>query len=360
MVLPETYAIALLLAIFSLLCWGSWVNSYKMGRWRFELYYWDYALGALLATTLAAFTLGSLGFELGGGDGFVFLDDVMRASKRSIAYGLAAGAIFNLGNLLLVAATAVAGMSVAFPVGFGLGLVVGVVANYIVKPTGNATMLFSGAVLVAASAVLGALAHRGLSLIRSEQVIKAGKSKTIRPKTSWKGVVLALSGGVFLGLFSLPLDMSRVPDTGLGPYSAAVMFAAGVFISTFAFNLFFMNLPVRGEPLEMLEYFRGTVRQHLLSIAGGLVWGVGAVAFLLASSATGNTGVADLNAAPAPLLGAATTTAAVWGAPIIAALWGLLVWKEFRDGTSRERSLITVALVVFAAGLALISLAPGR
>jgi glucose uptake protein len=358
MILPSTYAMALLLAILSLVCWGSWANSYKLGRWRFELHYWDYALGALLAATVAAFTFGSLGFEFGGGDGFVFLDDLMRAAKRSIAYGLAAGAVFNLGNLLLVAATAVAGMSVAFPVGIGLALIVGVVCNYILKPAGNPTMLFSGAALVAAAVLLGVRAYRGLSLIRAEQVIKTGKSKTMKPKASWKGAVLALSSGLFLGTFSLLLDMSRATDIGLGPYAAGFVFIAGVFISTFAFNLFFMNLPVRGEPLEMLEYFRGTFRQHLFGIAGGIVWGIGTLSFLVASSATKNGGTLELNAAPAPLLGTAATTALGWGAPIVAALWGLLVWKEFQDAGSRERSFAAVALILFAAGLALVSIAP--
>jgi glucose uptake protein len=357
MVLPDTYAIALLLAVLSLVCWGSWANSYKLGRWRFELYYWDYALGALLAAIVAAFTLGSLGFEFGGGDGFMFRDDLMRAGKRSIAYGLAAGAIFNFGNLLLVAATAVAGMSVAFPVGIGLALIVGVVCNYILKPAGNPTMLFSGVALVAGAVVLGVCAYRGLSLIRAEEVIKAGKSKTLRLKASWKGAVLALASGVFLGTFSLLLDMSRATDIGLGPYAAGFVFIAGVFISTFAFNLLFMNLPVQGEPLEMLDYLRGTAKQHLLGLAGGIVWGIGTVSFLVASSAT-RSGGTELNAAPVPLLGTAAATALGWGAPIVAALWGLLVWKEFRDGGSREWSFAAVALVLFAAGLALVSLAP--
>jgi glucose uptake protein len=355
MVLPETYGIALLLAVLSLVCWGSWINTYKMARWRFELYYWDYALGALLAATVAAFTVGSLGFEFGGGDGFVFLDDLLRASKHSIAYGLMAGAIFNLGNLLLVASTAVAGMSVAFPVGLGTALIVSVILNFIVKPAGNPTMMFIGAGLVAAAVVLSVRAHKGLSLIRSEQVIKSGKSRTMKPKVSWKGIVLALAGAFFLGLYQLPLAMSRVPDTGMGPYAAAVIFCGGIFVSTFAFNLFFMNLPVRGEPLEMLEFFRSSAKQHTLGICGGIIWGAGTVCYLVASSAAAPT--PDPSGMPILLLGPATLSAVAWGTAIVAALWGLLAWKEFRDGTARERASAFVSLVVFASGLALVSLA---
>lgn len=156
MILPETYTAALLLAILSLICWGSWANSYKLaGKWRFELYYWDYAIGALLAVTVAAFTFGTLGF-----DGFLFTDDLMRAGKHNMLYGFITGGIFNLGNMLLVAAISVAGMSVAFPLGMGLALIIGVVWSYLVQPLGNPALLFGGAAIVLAAMVLASIAHR--------------------------------------------------------------------------------------------------------------------------------------------------------------------------------------------------------
>src|SRR5713226_3560198 len=155
MVLPQTYAAALLLTIVSMLCWGSWANTFKMaGKWRFELFYYDYALGVLIAAMIYALTFGNMGF-----DGFMFVDDLMHAGKRQIFYGLVAGGIFNLANMLLVAAISVAGLAVAFPVGIGLALVIGVIWNYILNPQGNPILLASGVALVVVAIVLDAMAY---------------------------------------------------------------------------------------------------------------------------------------------------------------------------------------------------------
>jgi glucose uptake protein len=359
MILPQTYLQALLLAIVSALCLGCWANFYKLtGKWRFELFYWDFALGALVAALIAAFTFGSLGFEFGGGDGFVFLDDLMRAGKRSIAYGLAAGVIFNLGNMLLVAAISVAGMSIAFPITFGLGLVIGVTWNYILKPQGNPTLLLAGAVLALAAVVADVLACRALSIAKATAVIKAGKTKSTKPKASWKGIILSLTGGVLMGCFLPLLDMCRTGDLGLGPYAAAVAFAAGMLVSTCGFNLFFMNLPVQGEPVELLAYFRSRMRHHLLGLAGGATWAAGTVISFIVSSATKGGGVAVLNSAAPPLFSPAAGFAFLQSAVVISALWGLFAWKELQGADSRIRILAVVALALFATGVALVSLAP--
>jgi glucose uptake protein len=355
MILPDTYISALLLAILSMICWGSWANSYKLtGKWRFELFYWDYAAGVLLAVVIAAFTFGSLGSER-----FSFMDDLLLVSaKRNIAYGFGAGVIFNLSNMLLVAAIAVGGMALAFPVGVGLAFIIGVIWNYLIKPQGNPALLFTGVGLMGAAIVLSALAYSTFGAAKAKALIKAGKTKsTAKPKTSWKGIVLSIAAGLLMGSFYPLVEMGKQGPTGLGPYAIGFVFAVGIFISTFPFNLFFMNLPVQGEPIEIFDYFKGTARQHLLGMLGGVVWATGTIASFVVASATKPVASAAPDAAAVPLLGPAITYALGQGATLISALWGLLVWKEFRGAGMHVRTLLTLMLLFFAAGLGLISVA---
>ena len=155
MIIPTTYGIALLLTIFTMLCWGSWANTFKMaGKWRFELFYYDYALGVLILAIVAGLTVGSMGSEMS------FFDNMMIAGNRKIALGLAAGVVFNLANMLLVAAIAIAGMAVAFPVGIGIALIVGVIWNYFLNPQGNPALLATGVTLVLGAIIVDALAYK--------------------------------------------------------------------------------------------------------------------------------------------------------------------------------------------------------
>ncbi len=343
MVLPHTYTAALLLTILSMLCWGSWANTYKLaGRWRFELYYFDYAAGVLAAAVVAAFTFGTLGY-----DGFLFMDDLMRAGRRNLAYGFAGGVVFNLANMLLVAAIAVAGLAVAFPVGIGLALVIGVIWNYAINPQGNPTLLFAGVGLVAAAIVTDAIAYRAHALAQARERIKAGLTRTTVPRVGWKGVLLSLASGVLMGSFYPLVELGKQGDWGLGPYAIAFVFALGVFSSTFVFNLFFMNVPVQGEPVEILDYLKGTLKQHLLGVAGGVIWATGTISNFVAASAPREVQV-----------GPAVSYAMGQGATLISALWGLLVWKEFRGTTGAVKALLGVMLILFAIGLTLVALAP--
>jgi glucose uptake protein len=343
MTLPSTYIAALLLTILTMLCWGSWANTLKLsGKWRFELFYFDYAFGVLLASVIAAYTFGTFGY-----DGFLFMDDLMRAGKRNMVLGFAGGVVFNLANMLLVAAISVAGLAVAFPVGIGLALVIGVIWNYVLNPQGNPTFLFLGAGLVVLAIVVDALAYRSLEFQRAEERIKAGLSRTLQPKVSMKGILLSLISGVLMGSFYPLVEMGKAGDAGLGPYAIAFVFALGVFFSTFVFNLYFMNLPVQGEPVEILDYFRGTAKQHLLGIAGGLIWCAGTVANFVAASAPQEIQV-----------GPAVSYAIGQGATAVSALWGLLVWKEFAGADAKVKSLLVLMFFLFLSGLALVSIAP--
>lgn len=336
MILPHTYSAALLLTILSMLCWGSWANTFKMaGKWRFELFYYDYSLGVLIAAAIFALTFGNFGNE-----GFPFVDDLMKAGKRQIFFGGMGGIVFNLANMLLVAAISVAGLAVAFPVGIGLALVIGVVWNYILKPQGNPTLLFTGAAIVVAAIIVDALAYRSL---------EAGKAagETRRRKLTGKGIGLSLVSGVLMGSFFPLVEMGKAGIQGLGPYAIGFVFALGVFVSTFVFNLFFMNLPVEGEPVGMMQYFTGTAGQHLLGIVGGIVWATGTIANFAAASAPESVQV-----------GPAISYAIGQGATMVSALWGLLIWKEFAGAGGRVRLLVVVMLLLFICGLGLVSVAP--
>jgi glucose uptake protein len=342
MILPHTYFAALLIAILSGLCWGSWANTCKMaGKWRFELFYWDFALGAMVAATVAAFTVGTLGF-----DGFLFMDDLMRAGRRSIAYGAAAGGIFNLGNLFLVASISLAGISVAFPLGAGVGMIVASVWRFAAGTKASPTLLFAGIALVVAALVIDVVAHRRLELAKAKQTIKAGRGKSTIPQVGWSAVVLGIIGGLLLGSFQPLIQMGTTGDAGLGPFAMAFVFTAGLFLTTFVFNLFFMNLPVKGQPVEPRDYFRGSLKKHAIGLLGGAIWVTGTIASLVVALA------------PDTRLSGALAYGLGEGSIVIAALWGLLAWKEFRDAEIQARTMMSVMVVLLGVGIALVSLAP--
>ncbi|MBZ5581846.1 MAG: hypothetical protein LAQ30_06505 [Acidobacteriia bacterium] len=349
MILPHTYAATLTLMILSMLCWGSWANTYKLTgkKWRFELFYFDYALGLLLASLIFAYTVGTYGY-----DGFTFYDDLLHAGKRQWAYGFTGGVIFNFANMLLVAAISVAGMAVAFPIGIGLALIVGVALNYLIKPAGNPTWLFGGCALIVGAIVVDALAYGALGVLRHEQLAKAGLAKSTRRPTPVKGIVLALVSGLLMGTFFPLVEKGKEGEVGLGPYAICVVFAAGVFLSTFVFNMFFMNLPVEGEPVELFDYFKGRPTQHLLGVIGGIIWCSGAVASFVAASAGSDPVTSGAQVGPA------VSYAMAQGATLISALWGVLVWKEFKGADTKVKFLAALMFLLFAAGLTLVSMAP--
>ena len=334
MLLPQTYGAALALIVLTMLCWGSWANTFKLaGKWRFELFYYDYSLGVLIAAAIYALTAGSYGH-----DGLKFLDDLMHAGARETLFGIVGGVVFNLANMLLVAAISVAGLAVAFPVGIGLALVIGVIWNYALKPQGNPLLLFTGAAIVVGAIILDALAYRAL---------EAGKTAQAARKVTGKGIVLSLVSGVLMGSFFPLVEIGKSGEHGLGPYAIGFVFAVGVFLSTFVFNLFFMKMPVEGPPVSMAGYFNGTPRQHLLGIAGGLIWATGTIANFAAASAPESVQV-----------GPAISYAIGQGATMVSALWGLLVWNEFAGAGPRVRLLVVIMLILFVCGLGLVSVAP--
>ncbi len=326
MFIVETYSLAIIFCVITMLCWGSWANTQKLAEktWRFELYYWDYVFGIVLLTLLLGFTLGS-----NGDQGRSFIPDLMQASPESLANAFLGGVIFNLANILIVAAIAVAGMSVAFPVGIGLALVFGVLINYLATPKGDPVWLFLGVTLVVMAIVMDALAYR-------KKAVQASKVPA-------KGIILSVAGGLLMALFyrfvakSIAQDFVH-PEAGLmTPYTAVFVFSLGILISNLLFNTFLMKKPVEGDPVTFKEYFSGNFRTHLTGILGGLIWGIGMSFSILAAGRAGY----------------AISYGLGQGATLVAALWGIIIWKEFK-GIKGTGGLIGIMLVAFLAGLGLI------
>ncbi|GAA4455534.1 GRP family sugar transporter [Nibrella saemangeumensis] len=327
MFIIQTYSLAVLFCIITMLCWGSWANTQKLAanNWRFELFYWDYVIGILLLALLFALTLGST-----GDSGRSFLPDVAQADTSNIGSAMLGGIIFNAANILLGAAISIAGMSVAFPVGIGLALAIGVVVNYLDSPVGNALLLFGGVALIVIAILLNANAYR--------------KTASNTSSVSTKGLALSIISGCLMGLFYKYVAQSMfqnfdVPEAGkLSPYTAVVFFSIGIFLSNFVFNTLLMMRPFVGSPVSYADYFRGNLRSHLMGIIGGVVWCIGMSFSIIASGKAG----------PAISYGLGQ------GATVVAALWGIYVWHEFRNAPKGTNTLLNLMLLCYVVGLGLI------
>lgn len=312
--------------LVSMLCWGSWANTQKIDkRWRFELFYWDYIWGLLMCAPLFGLTLGSR--NPASPDSF--FHSLASASPRSLVEAFVGGIIFNLGNLLLVAAVSVAGMAVAFPIGAGLALVIGAVINYIISPKGNPILLFGGIALICLAIILDAIAYRGL----------AGGAKT-----STKGVGLSLACGVAVGLFYPFVAKALTGPNHLGPYTVYFVFALGAMVSNFPMDYLLMRRPVGGQPLRIKDYFKGHASLHVWGILGGAIWGAGTICSFVASYV--------------PMIGPATSFSLGEGNTMISAIWGIFVWKEFHGAGIRVKVLLGIMFLFFVLGLSCIAVAP--
>jgi len=330
MFIIHSYTTAILFCFITMLCWGSWANTTKLSsaKWRFELFYWDYAFGILILSLIIAFTLGSQGTT-----GRPFIEDIKQADNSSLISAFVGGVVFNLANILLVAAIALAGMSVAFPVGIGIALILGVIVNYSGNPQGNAILLFSGVALIAVAILINANAYK--------QVNKGQSTFSV------KGLVLAVVAGILMGFFYRYVAASMVndfdfPEAGkLTPYTALVFFAVGVVASNFLFNRLLMRFPFAGTRLSIKDYFNGSAKDHLIGILGGIIWHVGMSFNIIASGKAG----------------AAISYGLGQGATIIAAIWGIFIWKEFAKASPKTYRNLYGMLLLYLAGIVLIILA---
>jgi glucose uptake protein len=327
MVLVQNYSLAVILCAVAMICWGSWQNTQNLiGKtWRFEHYYWDFSIGILLFALLMAFTFGSIGNE-----GRSFLPDLRQADPENLLSAAVGGIIWNIGTLLLVAAISIAGMSVAFPIGGGIGWTLGILINYIGKPEGNPLFLFSGTTFII------------LAILISMQSYK--KLATHQQKPTLKGIMLSLMAGLCIAFFyrfvasSLASDFSPAETGKISSYTAVVFFSIGALICTAILNPAFMARPVQGEPVNMSVWFKGGSKAHLLGMLGGAIWCLGnSVSFMSVGAAS-----------PAISYGLSNS------APVVAALWGIFVWKEFKDAPKGTNLLLSLMFVCYLIGLVLI------
>ena len=331
MYIVNSYSIAVILCIVTMLCWGSWANTMKLKpqTWPNPLFYWDYCLGIVLFTLLLALTLGSRGTE-----GRSFFQDLEQASGKSLGSAFLGGVVFNLSNLLWVAAAAVAGMAVAFPIAVGLALVIGVVLNYAAEAKGDPVILFTGVGLVVVAIIVNAIAY---------QTVPGKKEGDTR-----KGIILSILAGIIMGFFyrfvAAGVSMNfKTPEAGLlTPYTAVFIFSIGCYLSGFIWNTYFMYKPVEGLPSTYKEYFtKATTKTHLVGIIGGAIWAMGLSFSILAAEQAGP----------------AISYSLGQGATMVGAAWGVFVWKEFKEAPKKTNWLLFLMFLCFIGGLVMITLA---
>ena len=321
MFVPHTFGMALLMIFTSAICWGSWANTYKgVKNYRFELFYWDYALGIFLIAVVLAFTLGNT-----SNDASSFLNNIGAADRSNFISTLAGGAVFNLANLLLLAAIDMAGLAIAFPVSIGIAMVVGVVSSYVLQPKGNAALLAAGVACAVIAVILDGKAYGNLS--------KANRS------VSRKSILICVVSGILMGLWAPFVTHATTQGNTLGPYSIGVFFTLGALLSCFVWNVYFMRNPLVGEPVKFGVFFRGPATGHILGLLGGVIWGTGTVFNLVAANFTG----------------VAISYAIGQSAPMVAALWGVFVWKEFQGANRQAKTFLALMFLFYIFAILLIA-----
>jgi glucose uptake protein len=325
----ESYPLAVVLLVITMLSWGSWANTQKLvsgDKWPFQLYYWDYSLGIILMALLFGLTIGSMG-TVGRG----FTDDLLQASLYAILFAVLGGIVFNLANILIVAAIDIAGMAIAFPIGIGIALVEGTIINYIADPTGNAVLIFAGVTLVTIAIIIDAVAYRRLPQQDSG--------------TSAKGILISIVGGLLMGLFfylvqvSIAFDFSNPEPGKMLPFAAVFIFSIGLFLSNFIWNSWAMAKPFSGGRVKYSQYFSdGNTKRHLVGLLGGGIWCIGMVLSNYTSEVAGD----------------AISYGLGQGATMVAAIWGVFIWKEFKGAPKGTNTLLTLMFMFFLAGLALL------
>jgi glucose uptake protein len=327
MYLPQSYTVALMFMIGSMLCWGSWANSMKLcPGYRFQLFYWDYIIGLFVGIAALGMTLGSL-----GSIGKPFLADVSSAPGLAIGYAMAGGVIFNVANLLLVAAIEIAGLAVAFPVGIGIALVVGALSSYLIAPKGSPMLLFGGIALVIVAIVCDSLAYKTREASRNGSNVR--------------GIVISVLAGLLMGTFYPLVSKAMALTSAPGPYATAFYFVIGVALCALPLNYFFMKRPIDGgSPVDMSGYTSASARWHLAGILGGVIWMCGGTFNFVASRVN--------------FVGPAISYSIGQGATMVSAFWGVFVWREFASPSSRVRNLLIAMFACFVAGLVSIAVAP--
>jgi glucose uptake protein len=254
---------------------------------------------------------------------------VHSADTSNIVSTMVGGAIFNLANLLLVAAIDMAGLAIAFPVSIGIALVVGVISSYLLQPKGNAGLLAAGVICALIAVILDGKAYGSL----------AGADRSI----SNKSIIVCIVSGVLMGLWAPFVAHAMTTGNTLGPYSIAVFLTLGALLSCLIWNVYFMKRPLVGNPVTFSGFFNGPVSGHALGLLGGVIWGIGMVFNLVAASFTG----------------VAISYAIGQSAPMVAALWGVFAWKEFAGAGSKAKTYLALMFVFYCLAIVLVACAHG-
>lgn len=314
---PATFGTAMVMMVASTVCWGSWAKMYKLTKgYRFELFYWDYAIGIVLISLALALTLGSLG----GPDSF--LENIRVADGSNIVLALIGGFIFNIANLLLVAGIEMAGLAVAFPIAIGIALVEGVVLSYALQPKGDPLLLGLGVALAILAVMADGKAYGSLTAGGG-----TGASRT--------SIITCIVSGLLMGAFAPFVTRALTAGHPLSVYSIGVFFTVGALLCCFVVNVYFMKKPLVGQPVNFSGYFRQRPVDHLLGLLGGLIWGTGTV----------------MNFVAASFVGVAILYAIGQAAPMVAALWGVFVWREFRAANGTARAYMAATFVFYLLAL---------
>jgi glucose uptake protein len=321
MFVPATFSIALVMTILSTCCWGSFANTFKVTKnYRFELYYWDYGLGIFLIALVFAFTMGSI-----GGGPLSFLPNLHQADNINLLYAAFGGFIFNIANVLLIAGIEIVGLAIAFPISIGIALVEGVVLSYLLKPQGSAALLFSGVAMALLAVIL---------IGKSYGALRTGAAAVSR-----KGVWICIISGLLMGIFAPFVTKAMNSGHTLTPYTTAVFLTLGAFFCCFIFNPILMRRPLVGAPVSISGYFRAPANYHLLGLLGGAIWGTGTVFNFVAASKVG-----------VPI-----SYAIGQSSPMIATLWGVFLWHEFRDANNKAKFYLVAMFTAYALALVLIA-----
>jgi glucose uptake protein len=319
MFVPTTFAAALLMTVLSTVCWGSFANTFKGTRnYRFELYYWDYGIGIFLISVVLAFTMGSY-----AGGPSAFLANLHHADGINLFYAALGGFIFNIANVLLVAGIEIVGLAVAFPISIGIALVEGVVLSYALQPRGNPVLLGAGVLMAVVAVVLVGKAYGALRV----------------SVVSRRGVVVCVISGLLMGIFAPFVTRAMTRGNTLTPYTTAVFLTLGAFLCCFVFNTILMRRPIVGSPVAATDYFRASGTYHALGLLGGAIWGIGTVFNFVAAS----------------LVGVAISYAIGQASPMVACLWGVFVWKEFRGANARAKGYLAAMFAAYLLALVLIA-----
>ena len=321
MFVPTTFAVALLMTVLSTVCWGSFANTFKGTRnYRFELYYWDYGLGIFLISVVLALTMGSF-----AGGPTAFLANLHSADGINLFYAALGGFIFNIANVLLVAGIEMVGLAVAFPISIGIALVEGVVLSYALQPRGNPVLLGAGVFMAVVAVVLVGKAY--------------GALRTDGSAVSRRGVVVCVISGFLMGIFAPFVTRAMTRGNTLTPYTTAVFLTLGAFLCCFVFNTILMRKPIVGSPVAAADYFRAPGTYHALGLLGGAIWGIGTVFNFVAAS----------------LVGVAISYAIGQASPMVACLWGVFVWKEFRGANAKAKGYLAAMIAAYLLALILIA-----